>query len=70
MLRRTAEHDIKKWLKDDNRALLLTGARQTGKTYLIRQVLRETDTPYAEINFIEHPDYVQAFDNQWRKIYT
>lgn len=63
MLRRTAENDIKKWLKDDNRALLLTGARQTGKTYLIRQVLRETDTPYAEINFIEHPDYVQAFDN-------
>lgn len=63
MLRRTAEKEIKQWLTDDKRALLLTGARQTGKTYLIRQVLKETHTPYAEINFIEHPDYIQAFDH-------
>lgn len=43
-------------------ALLLTGARQTGKTYAIRQ-LGKTFKSYIEINFIEHPEAVSLFEN-------
>lgn len=65
MLRRRRADDIRIWLKDrsDKRALMLTGARQTGKTFLIRQVLKEEKVPFIEINFIEHPEYKEAFLN-------
>lgn len=63
MLKRTAETAVMDWLKDDKRALLVTGARQTGKTFLIREILKMTNTPFVEINFIEHPEYAAAFNN-------
>ena len=40
---------------------LLTGARQIGKTYLIRQCLKESGYPYIEFNFIEQPELVNLF---------
>ena len=41
-------------------ALLLTGARQTGKTFAIRQ-LGKKFTSFVEINFIESPDAINIF---------
>lgn len=43
-------------------ALLLTGARQTGKTYAIRQFGKNFES-FIEINFIERPDLVGLFSD-------
>ena len=40
---------------------MLTGARQIGKTYLIRQCLKENEYPYLELNFIEQPELIEIF---------
>lgn len=42
-------------------ALMLTGARQTGKTYSIREFGKKFKC-FAEINFIEHPELIDLFD--------
>lgn len=42
-------------------ALMLTGARQTGKTYAIRQFANKFKS-FIEINFIEHPEAVELFE--------
>ena len=46
---RKAKEQLIKW-KDNNKALLITGARQVGKTYIIREFLREE---YGEEYFVE-----------------
>ncbi|MDE6153464.1 MAG: AAA family ATPase, partial [Muribaculaceae bacterium] len=43
-------------------ALLLTGARQTGKTYSIRQFGKQFKS-FIEINFIEQPEAIGLFKN-------
>ncbi len=43
-------------------ALMLTGARQTGKTYAIRQ-LGERYKSFIEINFIKTPEAIELFKN-------
>lgn len=47
--------------KTQRSALLLTGARQTGKTYAIRQ-FGKTFKSFIEINFIEHPEAISLFN--------
>lgn len=37
-----------------NKALLITGARQVGKTYIIRQFLKENFNSYVEFNLYEN----------------
>lgn len=37
MLYRKVQKDIEKWLNDGHDALLITGARQVGKSFLIRE---------------------------------
>ena len=44
-----------------NRALLLTGARQTGKTFSIREFCRRKFKSFVEINFVEMPDARDIF---------
>lgn len=63
MLDRTIKKYINTWLKESKEALLLTGARQVGKTYLIRQCLKESGYPYVELNFIERPELIDLFSN-------
>ena len=62
MLVRTMRKDLEKWLENGREALLITGARQIGKTFLIREVLKSTKTPYVELNLIEHPEYVEVLE--------
>nr|WP_296084192.1 ATP-binding protein [uncultured Blautia sp.] len=63
-LYRAIEADIKALLDSDrNEALLITGARQVGKTFIIRKCAKECFENVIEINFIEKPDAVKLFEN-------
>ena len=53
MLRRDVEKEINEWILNDNRALLIDGARQVGKTFIIRECLKKSDYTYVEYNLIE-----------------
>lgn len=63
MLRRHLKSDIENWIGNGRDALLITGARQIGKTYLIRECLRESGVHYVELNFIERPELRELFSN-------
>lgn len=63
MITRIARKSIDNWITHKKDALLVTGARQIGKTYLIRQCLKESDYPYLELNFIEQPELVALFSS-------
>lgn len=63
-LRRRCESVIKDWCKSaENKALLVKGARQIGKTHLIRRCLHEEERDVFEINLIEFPDAVKVLQN-------
>ena len=54
---------IEEWLKSSNKALLVTGARQIGKTWLIREEIAKSGYTKFEVNFIDQPnlvDYLNA----------
>lgn len=62
MLTRKVENRMEAWLSAPKRtALLITGARQTGKTYIIRYFARKHYEHVAELNFIENPELVSIF---------
>lgn len=63
MLRRKIEKDILNWLKNENKALLIDGARQVGKTYIIRKVLNENNYSYNEFNLLKTPEIVELLKN-------
>ncbi len=60
------ERDIKEkivdWLNNKQNALLLDGARQVGKTFIVRECLRESGLSVIEINFIDSPEFIDLFD--------
>lgn len=58
MLLRKVETDIKKWIRNPKSALLVTGARQVGKTFAIRKCLKEMNCDYVEINLIKNPELI------------
>ena len=62
MIKRKAEERIKDWIDGSKRALLVSGARQVGKTYSIRRCLTEAGCNYLEINLIEQPELVPVFE--------
>lgn len=61
-LKRKCAEKIKKWYFNSRKALLINGARQVGKTYLIRKVLSEVGCDYLEINLIKTPQAVSVFE--------
>ncbi|MCR5179465.1 MAG: AAA family ATPase [Lachnospiraceae bacterium] len=61
-LRRKAADRIEKWYREERNALLVTGARQVGKTFLIRQVLSELDCDVVEVNLIETPEMISVLE--------
>ncbi len=50
---------IREWLNHSNKALLVTGARQTGKTWLIRDEIEKSKYTKFEVNFIDQQDMVK-----------
>lgn len=60
---RTIEKHIAQFFSSTPRqALMITGARQVGKTYIIRKYAREHFEYVVEINFIENEDAVGLFE--------
>ena len=53
MLKRKIEKDILNWIHNSNKALLLYGVRQAGKTFIIRHVGQRLFENYIELNFVE-----------------
>lgn len=63
MLYRKVQKDIEKWLNDGHDALLITGARQVGKSFLIRETLKKNKINYVEFNFIQNPNLLEIFNS-------
>ena len=61
-LQRQCAEKIRNWVFESKKALLVKGARQVGKTHLIRSVLHELDCDYLEINLIETPSAVSLLE--------
>lgn len=55
---------IKEWINSSNKALLVTGARQIGKTWLIRDEIEKSEYTKFEINFIDQPDMIKHLNAQ------
>lgn len=64
MITRKVDELIRHFILNDRRALLVTGARQVGKTYAIRKASKECFENVVEINFIEQPDAIALFSEQ------
>lgn len=56
---------LKKWYATSNKALMITGARQVGKTYIIRDFLKENidEEYYVEFNLIENESAKETIEN-------
>ena len=66
MLYRKKSEDIKKWLKESRKSLLVTGARQVGKTFLIEnQVLVNGSRDDRRGRKLFDGDVVSVFDQQY-----
>lgn len=62
MIVRKVEREIKDWLSNSQKALLVSGARQVGKTYIIRHCLESEKANYLEINLIRQPEIVPLIE--------
>lgn len=60
MIKRKIDNYIRHYYETTRKALLVTGARQIGKTFSIRQ-FGKTFKSFVEINFIEMPEAVELF---------
>ena len=55
---------VREWINSSKKALLVTGARQIGKTWLIRDEIEKSEYTKFEINFIDQPDMVKHLNVQ------
>jgi len=63
MLKRKAYNELLNWKKNhDRECLMVVGARQVGKTYLINEFGTKEYKSYLKINFIENPEYKAIFN--------
>ena len=62
MLKRKVTHSIKKWIGSKNKkCLVIQGARQTGKTYIVERFAEENYEEIVEINFKQIPSAMDIF---------
>ena len=59
MIKREIEKKFKN-IANSRKVILITGARQTGKTYIIRESLKKNGD-YIELNFLERPELIELF---------
>ena len=65
MLRRKAYENLLEWKKTkQNETLLIKGARQIGKTFLVRQFGQNEYESFIEINFLKNPDFKAIFEGE------
>lgn len=52
------------WLKDkDRKPMIIRGARQVGKTWLVRDAITAANKTLTEINFERNPDFISLFNS-------
>ena len=76
MLRRKAYDEILQWKNNHTKkCLMVKGARQVGKTYLVREFGKNEYESFIEINFIKNPNLKDIFsgdidaENIYKRIY-
>ena len=62
-MHRVYEKKIQKWIEESKKSLLIYGARQVGKTWLIREMLRRNDVSFCEYNLIERSDILSILSS-------
>lgn len=63
MLKRKAYLELLEWKKNHyHNCLMVKGARQVGKTYLVREFGHNEYKSFIEINFIKNQEFKQIFD--------
>ena len=62
-IQRKAEKVIMDWIQNGQKALLVYGIRQAGKTYSIRKCLQQSNADFVEFNLIETPEVAQILQN-------
>lgn len=63
MLKRKALQKLEQWkTRQNKKSLIVSGARQVGKTFIIREFGKEYGS-FIEINFLEQPEMCQIFKN-------
>ncbi len=63
MIKRKIGNSIRSFLQNDSKALLITGARQVGKTYIIREIGKSEFESFIEFNFLENETARTLIDN-------
>lgn len=64
MLKRKIEKQLINWKnKENHNPIVLTGARQIGKTTSVRNFAKDNYSSFVEINFHEQPEYKQIFSD-------
>lgn len=61
MIKRKIDAFIKQYYATNRNALLITGARQVGKTFSIRE-FGKTYKSFIEVNFVDMPEAIQLFE--------
>lgn len=65
MLKRKFSETLKQWKKTKKReCLLVNGARQVGKTFIIDVFGRENYKSYIYLNLLKNPEYKQIFEGE------
>jgi predicted AAA+ superfamily ATPase len=63
MFRKALDYLEKKWINDrDRKPLVLRGARQVGKTWLVRELSKRLKKQLVEINFEQNPQLKSLFE--------
>ena len=63
VLKRKLLNELLKWKNNPARlTLLIKGARQVGKTFIVREFAKEHYKHFVDINFVENPEYHAIFD--------
>ena len=63
MLKRKIYDTLIEWKKTKSReCLLVKGARQVGKTFIIEQFGRDNYENYIYLNFYKNPEYKEIFE--------
>ena len=63
MLKRKIYQTLLDWKNTKrNECLLIKGARQVGKSFIIREFGRENYKSFIELNFYQHPEFISIFD--------
>lgn len=61
MINRKIDEFLDEFFRDETKALLITGARQIGKTYSVREAAKRNFESFIEINFITSPEAIGIF---------